>query len=315
MLDDLDEVVHLELVDDLDDVVHLELVEEALVELQGVEVGLEEVVFRQLVDDDLLEVVQGLVKEVVQGLLVEVEQGVEQEVLVQVVTGVQVQVLQLVVAIGLPAVVMRWTSHFSEVVVVAGHSLPTSQVTVGQTGPVSNGLVVVHAVVVGVAECLWWPQTGVPFDTMHVAGEGYECAGLHSATGHFFAPGRAMPVRCQKVFTGSCVEWQQGRLTGNSNGHGGQEGRGELHPVGVNVDRLPGWWGYGCCVVLCWMDEKRCEEEKRGREEERREEAGFVYAWEAWWQQRCCAGCEEAARCRREGVGAGWLVWKSLGRG
>ena len=105
-------------------------------------------------------------------MLVEVEQGVEQEVLVQVVTGVQVQVLQLVVTRGLPAVVMRCTSHFSEVVVVAGHSLPTSQVTVGQTGPVSYGLVVVHAVVIGVAECLGWPQTGVPFETMHVAGEG-----------------------------------------------------------------------------------------------------------------------------------------------
>jgi hypothetical protein len=26
--------------------------------------------------------------------------------------------------------------------------------------------------VVGVAECLWWPQTGVPFDTMQVAGDG-----------------------------------------------------------------------------------------------------------------------------------------------
>jgi hypothetical protein len=87
----------LELVDDLDDVVHFELVEEVLVELQGVEVDFEEVVLRQLVDDDL--------EEVVQGLLVEV--GVEQEVLVQVVTGVQVHVLQLVVTTGLPAVVMR----------------------------------------------------------------------------------------------------------------------------------------------------------------------------------------------------------------
>lgn len=56
--------------------------------------------------------------------------------------------------------------------VVAGHSLPTSQVTVGQTGPVSCGLAVVHGEVVGVAECLWWPQTGVPFDTMQVAGDG-----------------------------------------------------------------------------------------------------------------------------------------------
>ena len=114
---------------------------QGVVVLQEVEVDLEEVqllevVLRQLVDD-LLEVVQGLVEEVVQGLLVEVEQGVEQEVLVQVVTGVQVQVLQLVVTTGLPAVVILWTSHFSEVVVVAGHSLPTSQVTVGQTGPVS----------------------------------------------------------------------------------------------------------------------------------------------------------------------------------
>jgi len=300
-LDDLEKVVHLELVDDLDDVVHFELVE---VELQGVEVDLEEVqrlevVLRQLVDDDLLEV-----EEVVQGLLVEVGEGVEQEVLVQVVTGVQVQVLQLVVTTGLPAVVILWTSHFSEVVVVAGHSLPTSQVTVGQTGPVSYGLGVVYVKVAGVAECLGWPQTGVPFDTMHVAGEGYECAGLHSPTGHFFAPGRAMPVRCQKVFTGRCHKWQHGRLTGDSNGHGGQEGRGELHLVGVEVDRLSWWWGYGCCVVLCWMDGKRCEEEKRGREEERREEAGFVYAREAWWQQGCRVDLEEAAwwPCRREGL-------------
>ena len=174
VLYDLDEVVHLELVDleevvhfelvDLEEVVHLELVEDVLVELHGVEVDFEEVVLRQLVEDDLLEVLHGL--------LVEVEQGVEQEVLVQVVTGVQVQVLQLVVTTGLPAVVMRCTSHFSEVVVVAGQCLPTSQVTVGQTGPVSCGLVVVQAVVVGVAECLGLPLTGVPFDTMHVAGEG-----------------------------------------------------------------------------------------------------------------------------------------------
>lgn len=117
-----------------------------------------DVVLRQLVEDDLLEVLQGLLVEV----------GVEQEVLVQVVAGVQVQVLQLVVTIGFPAVVIWWTSHRSEVVVALGHSLPTSQVTVGQTGPVT------YAVVVGVAECLWWPQTGVPFDTVHVAGEGYE---------------------------------------------------------------------------------------------------------------------------------------------
>jgi hypothetical protein len=56
-------------------------------------------------------------------------------------------------------------------VVVVEHSLPDSQVA-GQTGPVSCGLTVV-----GVVECLWWLQAGVPFDTMHVAGE---CAGLHS---------------------------------------------------------------------------------------------------------------------------------------
>lgn len=97
-------------------------------------------------------------------------------------------------------------------------------------------------------------------------------------------------------------------LTGDSNGHGGQDGSGELHVVGVEVDRLSWWWGYGYCVVLCWMDGKRCEEEKRGREEEWRGEAGFVYACEPWWQQRCCATCEEVAcwSCRREGVGAGW---------
>ena len=46
--------------------------------------------------------------------------------------------------------------------------MPTSQVTVGQTGPVS------YAVVVGVAECVMGPQTGVPFEMMHVAGEGFE---------------------------------------------------------------------------------------------------------------------------------------------
>lgn len=313
---DLEEVVHLELVDDLDDVVHFELVEEVLVELQGVEVDLEEVqrlevVLRQLVDDDLDEVVQGLVEEVVQGLLVEVEQGVEQEVLVQVVTGVQVQVLQLVVTTGLPAVVILWTSHFSEVVVVAGHSLPTSQVTVGQTGPVSYGLVVVHAVVVGVAECLGWPQTGVPFDTMHVAGEGYECAGLHSPTGHFFAPGRAMPVRCQKVFAGKCHKWQHGRLTGDSNGHGGQEGRGELHLVGVEVDRLPGWWEYGCCVVLCWMDGKRREEEKKNGEKKlvlstpRRHGGSSVAGW--------LRGSSVVVV--QEGRSWCWLGWKLLCRG
>jgi hypothetical protein len=57
---------------------------------------------------------------------------------------------------------------------VVEHSLPDSQVTAGQTEPVSRGLAVV-----GIIECLWWPQTGVPFDTMHVAGK---CAGLHSLT-------------------------------------------------------------------------------------------------------------------------------------
>ena len=45
----------------------------------------------------------------------------------------EVVLRQLVVTTGLLAVVMRWTSHFSEVVVVAGHSLPQSQVTVGQS--------------------------------------------------------------------------------------------------------------------------------------------------------------------------------------
>lgn len=82
--------------------------------------------------------------------------------------------------------------------------------------------------------------------------------------------------------------------------------RGEVNFIlsVLEVDRLPWRWGYGCCVVLCWMDGKRCEEEKRGREEEGREEAGFVYVWEPWWQQRCCADCEEAAwwSCGREGV-------------
>jgi hypothetical protein len=58
---------------------------------------------------------------------------------------------------------------------VVEHSLPDSQVTAGQTEPVSCGLAVV-----GTVECLWWPQTGVPFDTMHVAGK---CAVLHSLIG------------------------------------------------------------------------------------------------------------------------------------
>ena len=90
-----------------------------------------------------------------------------------------------------------------------------------------------------------------------------------------------VPTLSESVHWQMSHKWQQRRLTGDSNGHGGQEGRGELHLVGVEVDRLPWWWRYGCCVVLCWMDGKRCEEEKRGREEEGREEAGFVYAWEA----------------------------------
>jgi hypothetical protein len=59
--------------------------------------------------------------------------------------------------------------------VVAGHSLPESQVTAGQTRPASYGLALV-----GVVECLWWPQTGFSFDMMHVVGE---CAGLHSLMG------------------------------------------------------------------------------------------------------------------------------------
>jgi hypothetical protein len=51
----------------------------------------------------------------------------------------EVVLRQLVVTTGLPAVVMRWTSQFSEVVVVAGHSLPQSQVTVGQLGTSALG--------------------------------------------------------------------------------------------------------------------------------------------------------------------------------
>jgi hypothetical protein len=89
--------------------------------------------------------------------------------------------------------------------------------------------------------------------------------------------------KCNACSLSESVQWYNGQrqqLTGDGDGHGGQEGRGELHVVDVEVDRLPWWWGYGCCVVLCWMDGKRCEEEKRGREEERREEAGFVYALE-----------------------------------
>lgn len=50
---------------------------------------------------------------------------------------------ELVATTGLPAVVMRWTSHFSEVVVVvAEHSLPQSQVTDGQSG--RNALACTH---------------------------------------------------------------------------------------------------------------------------------------------------------------------------
>ena len=118
----LEEVEHLELVD-LEDVVHLELVDEVFVELHGVEVALDDVQrldveldLLQLLVEDLLEVVHGLVEvlvdEVVHGLLV------EHEVLVRVVAGVQVQVLQLVVTIGLPAEVMRCTSQCSKVVEV-----------------------------------------------------------------------------------------------------------------------------------------------------------------------------------------------------
>jgi hypothetical protein len=51
----------------------------------------------------------------------------------------EVVLRQLVVTTGLPAEVMRWTSHFSEVVVVAGHSLPQSQVTVGHLGTSALG--------------------------------------------------------------------------------------------------------------------------------------------------------------------------------
>jgi len=55
----------------------------------------------------------------------------EQEVLSMVVAGVQVHVLQLVVTIGLPAVVTWYTEHCFEVVVAGAHSCPSSQMTVG----------------------------------------------------------------------------------------------------------------------------------------------------------------------------------------
>jgi hypothetical protein len=83
---------------------------------------------------ELEELVQGLLEddEVVQGLLdvVEVDlHPVEHEVLVQIVAGVMVQVLQLVVTIGLPAVVIVYTSQCFEVVVAGRQSLPDSHTT------------------------------------------------------------------------------------------------------------------------------------------------------------------------------------------
>ena len=99
VLEDLEEVVHLEL-DDLEKVVHLELVDD-----------LDDVVHFELVEVEL------------QGVEVDLEEVQRLEVVLR----------QLVVTTGLPAVVMRWTSQFSEVVVVAGHSLPGSRVA-GETG-------------------------------------------------------------------------------------------------------------------------------------------------------------------------------------
>jgi hypothetical protein len=79
---------------------------------------------------ELEELVQGLLEddEVVQGLLdvVEVDlHPVEHEMLVQIVAGVMVQV----VTIGLPAVVILYTSQCFEVVVAGRQSLPDSHTT------------------------------------------------------------------------------------------------------------------------------------------------------------------------------------------
>lgn len=162
MLDDFDEVVQGLLVD-FDEVAHFELVEEVLEEVHRVEVVLDllQLVLVEVVQDlvDVLDEVQGFeeVDEVVQGLVELLEEvhglvdeevvhglldvvdllGVEHEVEVRVVAGVQVKVLQLVVVVGFPAVVMRYTSQCLEVVVAGRHSLPDSHTAVGQTGPVS----------------------------------------------------------------------------------------------------------------------------------------------------------------------------------
>lgn len=138
-------VVH-GLLEDFDEVVQGLLVDLDLLQLKVVDVlvqGFEDVV-------EVVEVVQGLVElleevvhgfdeeEVVHGLLEVVDlQGVEHEVEVRVVAGVQVKVLQLVVVVGLPAVVMRYTSQCFEVVVAGRQCSPDLHSTVGQTGPVS----------------------------------------------------------------------------------------------------------------------------------------------------------------------------------
>jgi hypothetical protein len=127
-------------------VVHGELValDKALVLVHGVLVDLEdELLLVQTLRVDLDRVVYGVVvgfeevelDRVVQGLVEAVEAvhcvPAGQEVLNMVVAGVQVQVLQLVVTMGLPAVLTWYTEHCLEVVVAGAHSCPSSQITVG----------------------------------------------------------------------------------------------------------------------------------------------------------------------------------------
>jgi len=82
--------------------------------------------------------------------------------------------LQLVVTVGLPAVVMLKTSQCLEVVVVGWHFSPDTQVTVGQTGPVSYGVVMAYEVVEALVQVL--------------------------------RSGSTIPVCCQNVFNGTTLK-------------------------------------------------------------------------------------------------------------
>jgi hypothetical protein len=120
-------------------VVHGELVDldKVWVLVYGVLLDLEDdLLLEQTLLVDFGEVVHGIaagLEEVKLDEVVEAAHWVpdEQEVLSILVAGVQVQVLQLVVTIGLPAVVTWYTEHCFEVVVAGAHSCPSSQITVG----------------------------------------------------------------------------------------------------------------------------------------------------------------------------------------